>query len=118
MNQLIIHLVKIKQYQTVVNRTKVTILSTYFTYSIYLHILGSDEHLDTLFIKNNSNSIMPPTRPNTQLSPLSAARSTISICSRNKNDAIPSILPKPNSRIRAERHYGEVITSGILLQDL
>ena len=52
------------------------------------------------------------------MSPLSAAPSIISIYLRNKNDAIPSILSKPNSRIRAERHYGEVATSGTLHQDL
>ena len=54
---------------------------------------------------------------NTHLSASSATRSILSIYSRNISDTIRSALPKPNSRIRVEREYGEVIRSGIPLQD-
>ena len=61
---------------------------------------------------------MLPTCSNTHLSASLAARPILSIHSRNINDTIPFALSKPNSRIRVERRYGEVIISGTLLQDL
>ena len=38
--------------------------------------------------------------------------------SQNQNDAVPPAPPKTKSRIRTERQYGEVLTSGTLLNEL
>jgi hypothetical protein len=52
------------------------------------------------------------------MSPSSAYRSIISTYSQNQNDLISPVTPKRNSRVRPERQFGEVITSGTLVQDL
>jgi hypothetical protein len=52
------------------------------------------------------------------MSPSSAFRSIVSTYSQNRNNSISPVPPKSNSRIRVERQFGEVITSGTLLNDL
>ncbi|CAF3063884.1 unnamed protein product [Rotaria sp. Silwood2] len=55
----------------------------------------SNDDLNSTSLRNNSNSTNQSSRANTS-----------------------SVPPKQNPRIRAERQFGEVITSGTLLQDL
>lgn len=64
------------------------------------------------------NSISVATHSRTHLSPVSAVRSIVSSYSKNKNDIASPAPSKTNSRVRAERRFGEVITSGTLLQEL
>ena len=52
------------------------------------------------------------------MSPISAFRSIVSAYSQIQKESTSSIPPKQNPRIRAERQFGEVITSRTLLQDL
>ncbi|CAF2699683.1 unnamed protein product [Rotaria sp. Silwood2] len=79
---------------------------------------SSDDDLSPAFNQNMSNSTNTPYRITRRMSPSTAARSIISSYSQDTNVSTPPALTKTNSRIRTQRKFGEVITTGNLLDEL
>ena len=86
--------------------------SPYFSHFLFSYL---DEDFDSPSNRVSSHSVKTSTR---QMSPSSAVRSIMSSYTKDQNTPPPSTTTKATSRVRTQRKFGEVITSGTLLDEL
>lgn len=88
---------------------------------LYIHLF-SDTYLDDILelqpTRNSSNLKIKKPATTTEVNPSTAVKSIFSSYSQQLSNATPTQPSKRKSRIRAERQFGEVITSGNLLEEL
>ena len=89
--------------------------SSYFSHFLVSYL---DETFDSPSNRVSSNPVKASSIPIRRMSPSSAVRSIMSSYTKDENTPPSSTTTKTTSRVRAQRKFGEVITSGTLLDEL